>query len=228
MCYSATVSFGISAALLPIGALTLNFALRHDRRFMALAAFPLLFGTQQVIEGFLWLALAVDDADSVRTAALGFLFFAYLWWPMFVPFAANQVEKQPNRKRMFRWFALIGLVFGLSMYLPLPLNPDWLAVRIVQHSILYQPILIYDWVLPRTAVRIFYAVIVSMPLLFSTVRSLRRFGIMVLGSVIISALFFLYTFVSVWCFFAAVLSLYIGVILREENRVEPQRNVSAA
>jgi len=50
--------------------------------------------------------------------------------------------------------------------------------------------------------------------MFSTVTWLRLFGVLILASVVIRALFFLYVFVSIWCFFAAVLSLDIIDVLK--------------
>jgi len=224
MCFSAPVSFAVSAVLLPIGAYTLHCAFRQDRRYLALAAFPLLFGVQQVFEGLLWLALAMDDTSSWRFSALGFLFFAYLLWPFFVPLAANLIEPRPSRQRLFQAFMLVGLLFGMSLYLPLLLNPDWLTVSINRNSILYEPVLIYDGLVSRTAVRVFYAFVVAVPLLFSTVAALRRFGMLILLSVILSAAFFVYAFVSIWCFFAALLSLYVIVVLRQADEKPPEQD----
>ena len=218
MCFSASASFATAAVLVPVGVFAVTFALHNDKRYWALASFPLLFGAQQGIEGYFWLASVAEDAAGLRVSALGFLFFAYLFWLFFVPFAADRVEVQAQRKRLFRGFAFIGLMFGLSLYLPLLLYPDWLAVSIFRHSILYEPILIYDGIISRTTVRVVYAVIVSVPLLLSSVPSVRRFGVLVLVSVILSAVFFAYAFVSIWCFFAALLSLYVIVVLREGKR----------
>ena len=217
MCFSASVSFGVSAILLTTGAYTVNYALHNDRRYLALATFPLLFGIQQAFEGWLWLALATHDNTGTLISALGFLFFAYFLWPFYVPFAANRVEIDPQRQHIFRWFSLIGLAFGISLYLPLLFQPDWLVVNIIQHSISYEPVLIYEGIVSRTSVRFFYAMIVAAPLLFTTVVSLRRFGILILFSVVISAFFFLYAFVSIWCLFASLLSLYIVVVLRNRS-----------
>lgn len=217
MCFSAPISFAVSAVLLPLGALTVNFALHNDRRYLALAAFPLLFGIQQAFEGWLWLALGGDHDIALQVPALGFLFFAYLLWPFLVPLAADRVEPSPARQRIFRGFALVGLLFGLSLYLPLLLRPDWLVVSISGQSILYEPVLIYDGYVSRTAVRVFYAIIVAIPLLFSSIASIRLFGILILLSVVVSALFFLYAFVSIWCFFAAVLSLYVIDVLKHSR-----------
>jgi hypothetical protein len=47
------------------------------------------------------------------------------------------------------------------------------------------------------------------PLLFSSGRYIRIFGVIIMVSVIVATVFFGYAFISIWCYFAAVLSLYI-------------------
>ena len=114
-------------------------------------------------------------------------------------------------------FSFTGFLYGASLYVPLLVYPDWLSVTIIKDSILYQPVLIYDGILSRTAVRVFYAFIVAVPLLFSTVSTLRLFGILIFVSVAVSAVFFAYAFVSIWCFFAAILSAYVVYIVHRET-----------
>jgi hypothetical protein len=209
MCFSATASFAASAILTPVGIYTLARSYGADRRYLALAAFPLLFGIQQATEGFEWLALEEAALPDIHTAALGFLFFAYFLWPLMVPLSAYFVEENHHRRGFFALLSLVGGLYGLSLYFPLLLNEDWLAVQLVQGSILYQPTLIYDGVIPRTGLRIFYAAIIGLALLFSTVKTVRIFGVIVLISVIAGFLFFAYAFTSIWCFLAAILSIYV-------------------
>lgn len=72
----------------------------------------------------------------------------------------------------------------------------------------------------RAVVRAIYALIVAVPLIGSSDRIVRDFGVLILASVIVSALAFGYAFVSIWCFFAALLSAYLVVRLprRESGR----------
>ena len=217
MCFSATACFAAGAILVPTGLYTLRKAYKYDKRYLALAAFPLVFGLQQIIEGGLWLAHDQRVDLSVDLMAIGYLFFAYFLRPFFVPLAALLVEKNTKRRTIFIIFSLIGFLFGASLYVPLLINPEWLSVTMAKSSILYQPVLIYDGIVSRTAVRVFYAIIVAVPLLFSTVTSLRFFGILIFVSVAISAVFFAYAFVSIWCFFAAILSAYIVYIIHDET-----------
>lgn len=214
VCFSATASFAASAILAPVGLYTLGLSWRGDRRYLALAAYPLLFGIQQAIEGFAWLSIESGVTASIQAAALGFLFFAYFLWPLVVPLSAFFVEERRDRRLFFLLLSCIGGLYGFSLYFPLLLNESWLAVEIVQGSILYQPTLIYDGVIPRTGLRIIYAAIIGLALLFSSVRTVRTFGAIILLSVIIGFLFFAYAFTSIWCFLAAVLSIYVLRIAR--------------
>ena len=217
MCFSATACFTAGTILIPTGIYSLGKAYQCNKRYLALAAFPLLFGIQQVIEGGIWLALEQRADLDIEATATGYLFFAYFLWPFFVPLAALLVESNARRKSLFMLFSFTGFLYGASLYVPLLVYPDWLSVTIIKDSILYQPVLIYDGILSRTAVRVFYAFIVAVPLLFSTVSTLRLFGILIFVSVAVSAVFFAYAFVSIWCFFAAILSAYVVYIVHRET-----------
>ena len=214
MCFSATASFVAGALLIPAGCYTIDRARRRDPAYLPIASFPLLFGIQQIIEGTLWLAIGGTPGVEVTTAALGFLAFAYFLWPFLVPLAAATVEPRPARRRVFIGLTVMGFAFGASLYLPLLINADWLEVSVLHDSILYEPRLVYDSFAPRSAVRLAYALIVAIPLLLSSITGVRVFGALILISVVGSALAFGYAFVSVWCFFAALLSLCVIAIVR--------------
>jgi hypothetical protein len=183
-------------------------------------SFPLLFGLQQGLEGLLWLDLACgvtsQTAGVGQGPALGFLFFAYVVWPSLVPLAAWRVEDRPRRRRLFAVAAVLGGLLGGSLYIPLIVDPDWLQVMVLQGSILYHPRLIYDPHVSREVVRAVYALIVALPLVGASNAGVRRFGMLILGSVILTALAFGYAFVSIWCFFAALLSAYLAIRLPKQ------------
>lgn len=213
MCFSATASFATSVVLVPLGSFALVHAYQFKKQYLALAAMPLLFGIQQMFEGALWLVL--DDQLNIaqHIPALGFLFFAYFLWPFYVPLAAFFVEEDRVRRRIFLAVAAIGLIVGVYLYVPLLVSPEWLSLRIHSGSIFYEPKLIFDNTIPIGAHRIGYALIVALPLLFSTVVNVRLFGFLILFSVIVSAVSFAYAFVSIWCFFAALLSIYLAYVI---------------
>lgn len=227
MCFSATVSFGAAAVLIPLGLHTLQRAWRSDHRFLALAAFPLFFGLQQLTEGLTWLNLGGLRPEYTQASALGFLFFVYLLWPVLVPLAARQLDDRSRSRAALLFLALFSASVGALVYLPLLLNQDGLSVTIVQHSILYEPRLLFgeqwnEWV-SRTG----YALIVTLPLLISPWANVRLFGALVALSLILSALYFDHAFTSVWCFFAALLSIFIRRLIRLDAQ-RPQAGVISA
>ena len=92
MCFSAEVSFMAAAALLPAGGLALRRALRTRRSYAPLAALPLLFGLQQLAEGLVWVSGESDDRRWVEIFSIGYMFFSWLAWPVWVPFAPAHSE----------------------------------------------------------------------------------------------------------------------------------------
>jgi len=62
-------------------------------------------------------------------------------------------------------------------------------------------------------VRTIYALVVTLPLLASNTVALRMFGALIALSLGLSALYFDHAFTSVWCFFAAILSLVLMRLL---------------
>jgi len=214
MCFSATASFTTSAVLLSLGAYTLRQASSTGREYRNLAAFPLLFGIQQFIEGLLWLYEDGMPMVGPRLPTLGFLWFVYGVWPLLVPLTAWQLEPQRLRRQLFAASTLLGAVFGMSIFIPLLYQPGWSSAAVAGGSIHYELSTIYDGRIEVNLLRLLYAALVMLPLLASSVPALRRFGMLLVGSFLISALLYRYAFISVWCFFAAMLSLYIVAILR--------------
>lgn len=212
MCFSAAASFATAGVLLPLGVRAIRKSREVGHGCTPLAAFPLLFGVQQSSEGFLWLALGGSETMDAHAVALVYLFFAYFLWPGFVALAAWRLEPEELRRRAYLVISVLGFTFGAVLYVPLLVNDGWLKVTLARHSILYEPTLLLDALqLPFTVSVSYasYALLVVVPLLTSSIRPVRVFGVIVLASVIVSALAFEYAFVSIWCFFAALLSLYI-------------------
>lgn len=218
MCFSATASFTAAAVLMPVAAYTIGTALKTDRRYLGFAIFPLFFGIQQVLEGGLWMKIGQVEPAQSHLYALAFLFFAYIVWPFLVPFAAFLIEPRRNRRRLFLALSASGLLLGLSLFAPLLFNPDWVPLRIVKHSIDYNSRLIWEGVVPYSVIRVVYASIVCLPLLFSSEKHIRIFGVIITLSVIAGFAFAHYAFTSVWCFMAAIVSSYLLFVMRSVSR----------
>ncbi|MFX0542873.1 DUF6629 family protein [Roseovarius sp. S4756] len=209
MCFSATASFTTAAVLLTGAAYTIGMALKTDRRYLGFAIFPLFFGIQQVLEGGLWIEIAQPDAGQSHLFALGFLFFAYLVWPFLIPFATFLIEPRRKRRMIFLALSALGLFLGLSLFVPLIFNPDWVPLRIAKYSIDYNSRLIWEGVVPYSIIRVVYAGIVCLPLLLASEKHIKIFGVIITLSVIAGFAFAHYAFTSVWCFMAAIVSSYL-------------------
>jgi hypothetical protein len=225
MCFSATASFSAAALLIPAGIYCAKKAAGLIRPYWAIGLLPLVFGVQQALEGMVWLALESQDPQSVRVSALGFMVFSHLFWLFWIPVASAALEPRGPRKSIFLALAVFGALYGASMYLPLLVQANWLTVELIQQSISYEARLVYDGYLPRIVVRALYAVIVLGALLFSSDRHLRTFGILIAISVAVATVFFGYAFISVWCYFAAALSLYIVYMIMRIEREQKPRDV---
>jgi hypothetical protein len=219
MCFSATASFAASVVLIPAGIYCIKKASSLEKPYWAFAVVPLIFGIQQIFEGVIWLEFEPGGGVATRLAALGFLFFSHLFWLFWVPFACYLVEENATRKKLFFLLSMLGAAMGLSMYIPLWLHADWLSVVLTKLSIDYKTTLLYDGYVPRVILRAIYALIVIVPLLLASDRYIKIFGVIIAISVAISSVFYSYAFISVWCYFAALLSIYMLMMINKKSKV---------
>lgn len=213
MCFSATASFVAGGILIPLGGVALTQAWKTDRRYLLLAAFPALFGIQQVFEGFLWRSMDGPGVPASHAAAMAYLLFAYLLWPVLTPLAVFLIEDRTWLRRVFLGVTVFGGAYGLLLFVPLVVNPDWLSVELARNSILYNPQPFYGDLVSNTVLRVIYAAVICLPLLASTAPGVRVFGVLVALSVLLAFLFATYAFTSIWCYSAAVVSAYIAVMM---------------
>lgn len=221
MCFSAEASFGVGALLLPAGYYCLHQALRQGPSYLPLAIIPLVFSIQQFAEGLVWIGIR-HEQPTLRTAAgLVFLFFALGFWPFWASFCGLFLERDRSRQAGLVLGALLGLTFSGFLYLPLAWDPErWLQIGVRYHSIQYdfRRLPVFD-VLPQPWWHFSYLVLVSIPLLRSPDRRWTVYGIMVVGAAAFSQVVFWYAYISVWCFFAALLSKQLCYIFyRLEGR----------
>lgn len=211
MCFSAEASFGVAIALLPAGAYCIESAWRKDRRLLPLAIVPVFFGLQQLCEAIVWIGIGRDDTEVMRTASLGYLLFALAVWPVWIPLALAAAETGGWHRRALVVLAGVGLLFGIAFYLPMAADGGrGIDPVVLGHSIRYDlthvPVVKSgEWWLWMVG----YLAAVTVPLLVSRNRDLRPLGAAVALFAIVSYLVFQYAFASVWCFFAAILSLYL-------------------
>jgi hypothetical protein len=223
VCFSAAASFTVGAALLPAGVYCIAAALRKKPSYSALAVVPLLFGIQQISEGFVWHSLH-HEPDSVRDWSLVFLFFALAFWPFWFSVVGALMESHPQRRSIFVASASITTVWFWILYFPLLAgDPSLLDTHVAEHSIQYDyhTLPVYDYI-SRPVLQLLYLSSVAVPMAFGTESWGRIPGLVLGASAVFSALVFEYAFVSVWCFFAAMLALYLCLVFyRLQQRREP-------
>lgn len=217
MCLSAPVSFAAAAVLVPTGVYAMNRALRIDRRFLALAALPVLFGIQQYFEGMVWLAGEAGDQEAVARYSLAYMFFAWIAWPVWVPIAGYFIET--GRKRLlYLAFTIGGAMLGALLYVPYFAHDGWLATRFLELSIAYETVELLDFIMAREFTYGIYVLFVVAPLLISSDRHVRFFGLLIAGVLAVTYVFFQYAHISVFCFGGALASFYlIFAILQKDN-----------
>ena len=207
MCFSATASFGASAVLMGGGIVAIKRTQSGSQ--IPFAVLPLLFSAQQCSEGFVWLSLTKQDFSSWNAiATYVFVVFAQVLWPTLVPFSIWLMEKDSKRKKILASFIWVGLLVSVYMIYGL-LYYDL-------KSYINGPHIHYDLSVPGLFLygSFFYFIATVPPSFFSTEGRMNVFGSLILGSLLISKLFFHDNVVSVWCFFAAIISLMIIIIVR--------------
>jgi hypothetical protein len=199
MCFSPIASFTASAVLGAIGIATLSKI--KTKEAILFAAIPLLFGIQQFSEGFLWLALLHHDGSDVgKWLILAFGFFAGIIWPVYVPLSILLLETQWRAKQLLGCVTFLGLSFAAYVMFEM-LHVD-VTAHISNSCILYDyPKLTYDFLsLPL------YVIATCVPFFVSSHHQLRKLGFVNLAAFIVAYSFYNVYLISVWCFFAAIVS----------------------
>ncbi len=222
MCFSATASFVSAGALTPLGLLSVRLASGHNpSREMPLALLPVLFASQQALEGLVWLGLeAPAPWATLRPAALAYLGFAFALWPIWIPWSALRLAAHRAGRwlqRLYRVLMGLGVLVAGALWIPLLLNPA-LINPIVRHgSIDYQVQGSWAERPDHWAVTLLYLLIIGLPLLLHPCWRLRWLGVALMLAFVLAQLAFLHAFSSVWCFFSALLSaLVLWILLGEQ------------
>jgi hypothetical protein len=211
MCFSAEASFTSGVVISAIGIATLRKARKPEQRLFAVI--PLLFAFQQFAEGVLWTTLRSGGYEALQNVATHiFLVTALIIWPVMVPLSVWFMEESKKRKRILVGLMLAGGIVSL-----------FYAFCLISYNV-YPEIqsfhLVYVNDFPGTPLGIglgFYAAATIAPLFVSSVRRMRLFGILIATSCLITGVFYAEYLTSVWCFFAALISISIYWVLIESR-----------
>ncbi|NIJ06570.1 hypothetical protein FHS31_000152 [Sphingomonas vulcanisoli] len=201
MCYSPTASFTSSAIIATIGVATL----RHTPapRALLFAAMPMLFALHQFTEGLVWLGMEGRIGTIGRDhAAFLFTLYAQGLLPFLMPLAVTVLEPDGWRRNLMWGLTAIGGVaaawdaYGL-IFLPLHtfVDHDAIAYRNVMTGSLF--------------ISLLYIAATCGSLLLSSYKTVRWYGVLNIVALSIVQLVRAYAFASVWCFYAALMSVML-------------------
>ena len=211
MCFSAGASFGAAAVLGGIGVLTLRKV--STRSQIMYASIPLLFAIQQVSEGLLWLSLSYSEYGPWQTpATYFFLFFAQFLWPIWIPGAILLMERNKNRKKIL-WIPVIAGVIGSSI-LAYRMIFNAVYAQIEDHHISY---VIGSTQLQMIISSVMYVIAILAPSFISSARGIKAIAFLLVISLLATKIMYEAYLISVWCFFAATISILIYRVLKLEQ-----------
>jgi len=211
MCFSATASFSAGLVLSVIGVTTIKYSTTSSQTMFA--SIPLLFAVQQLVEGFVWLSLTNGAFVLWRETSIhAFLFFAQVMWPIVIPLSIYLLEENTKRILLLKLLVAIGfLVSAYGIYCLLNYRVD---ATVGNYHVAYS---IY---LPEFALNdrgLLYILATVIPPFVSSIKKMWLFGATIVLSYLISKIYFPEYVISVWCFFAAIMSGVILVIIKEKK-----------
>ncbi|MCX6335324.1 MAG: hypothetical protein NT092_13670 [Bacteroidia bacterium] len=208
MCFSAGASFAAGAVITAAGvAVTTKVSKPSQRLF---ACLPFLFAIQQVTEGFIWLALQNPDyavLEKINTYI--FLIVADVLWPVMIPLSVILLEENGKKRKIIRIFLYAGIFLSLyysTCLMLFRINPEIINCHIYYAGAFPQKLMLPAFLL--------YITVTVTPLFISTVKRMYILGILMFAGCVVSVIFYTRNVTSVWCFFAAIISVVIYWILK--------------
>lgn len=208
MCFSVEASFGASAVLTAFGIAAVMKAKTPAQKFFALT--PLIFAIQQFGEGIVWLSLGHSEyAGWQQPATYFFMIISQAVWPIWVPLTILFLEKEKRRKIIL--LALFGIGVFVSAFLLFTIlyyKQDSNIGQHIEYTSDFQHESLTGIIFP-----FLYVSATVFPLLISSLVRIRILGFAVLFFSIVARVFYEKYEVSIWCFFAAMMSAMVcGII----------------
>ena len=205
MCFSASASFIAGTTLSAVGVAALRNA--KTKAELPFAMIPLLFGIQQLTEGVVWLTFQHYVPLMKLYMTYVYSGFSHVLWPIYVPVAMGVMETVRWRRRAI--FAFLGAGIPVALYLLYSIVSRPLNAEVIGNHIAYASPHFY-----LAPVMVLYLAATCVSCFFSSHGFVRLFGVLALLSFVAAYFVYVNALVSIWCFFAAMLSLLIYLHLR--------------
>jgi hypothetical protein len=248
MCFSATASFVAAGTVGVIGIATLRKATLS--RIRPLALLPIFFSVQQCLEGFVWITLNLPRLPlsfwepfqykilmwhALQAIGIyGYVFFAGIFWPVWIPYALSCVEENNLYRRRLTEIMIVNVILGVIYVVSWHFAP--IIATDVNCHLAYS---IFDAPLPwlnytstsfvanfglkfiKILTRGLYLLGSTMSFFYSSLPHTKMIGALSLAAYVIAGIGYQFAFASVWCFFAAAISVltYYVVVQYQKQHV---------
>jgi len=207
MCFSPTADAVVGGIVVVVGV----DALRHVRepKQTLFASLPLLFGLHQIDEAFVWLGLQGHVSESIeRVGVWVYVLFALAALPMLVPLAVYAIERSPGRRRLIAALSVLGIAVGVS--LGVALFRGSVNAVIEGRHVAYNVSALSQ----GRDLTALYVVAACGALFACSYRDIAALGALNLVAVPVLMWLTVSGFISLWCFWAALVSVVIDIHLR--------------
>ena len=209
MCFSAEADLVTGIV---VGAVGID-ALRHVRKphQIALATTPVLFALHEIDESFVWWGLRGQVSWQIEHAAI-YIFLAVAFiLPFWVPFAMLGVKTRIHRRQLMTAFLAVGTVTSVLLLVAVVRGP--VGASIDGSHIAYTADISYADILV-----VLYVIATCGACLVASNQWLVLLGLANLGAVIALGWITFTGFTSLWCAWAALISIAIAIYLRRSGR----------
>tara|TARA_R110000868_G_scaffold252416_7_gene509066 strand:+ start:164 stop:850 length:687 start_codon:yes stop_codon:yes gene_type:complete len=214
MCWSEPVSFVVGGTLIAGGVFAGWKAIRINKRYFPVSQMPTLAGLQQLLEGHVWMGVNTVDPSMIWWASMGYIFFSWLMWPVWIPFSIYFLEPPASRRKLpLLGFVMAGLAFGLILYVPHIFHPEWVDVSISRHSLAYEDTMFLDYLIPRALTYSIYIFLLVTPAMISTYLHMRLFGLTLIAVLVVVYAFLTYAYISFFCLLAGLATFHLIYII---------------
>lgn len=212
MCFSANASFASGAIVAAVGVVTVARS-NHPNEWL-FAALPLFFAWHQFNEGMVWLGLHGNlGVGTLDGWGFAYMLYAQALLPLLMPLSVWLIEPDKHRGRRILPFLVVGVL--LAFYVLWALLHFDTEILVRDHSVVYRNAGTHG-----SLVAVLYVVVTCGALFFSGYRYIVMLGVLNLVGLCVVLLIKQYAFTSVWCAYAAVISVLIYGHFHRRRRAE--------
>ena len=135
-----------------------------------------------------------------------------IWIPWSAYAIARSQETAALRNRL-KWVAILATVLGITFYIPVLFNPPSVQPALSTGRLLYDisslKSVYHNFVTTEPVGELVYWAFIVLPLVVIRDRAVRLYGVLIFFSIVLTWVTYSATFNSAWCFYCAILSIYV-------------------